>query len=86
MTANPEDICFDLERLRYARLAGKHSVTRTAEALGISRNAYYKKERGDTNITIAEFCLLMNLFNIRGTDVLNFFTYIQPETKNNDKG
>lgn len=74
-------IQFDLTRLRYVRLAGKYSVTRTAEALGISRNAYYKKERGDTNITIGEFCSLMNLFGITGPAILDFFKPVdEPST------
>ncbi len=55
---------FNLQRLRYERLSRKKSQKEMAEALGVGRTTYYKKENGDIKISVEEFAIILKELGI----------------------
>lgn len=76
MTPNDHEqpIVFNLQRLRFERMSRKYPVAEMSALLGISANAYYKKERGATNITVDELCIILTALRIPPSDIQHFFT------------
>lgn len=71
---NEQAIVFNLQRLRFERMSRKFPVAEMSELLGISANAYYKKERGATNITVDELCTILTALRIPRSDIHLLFT------------
>ena len=70
---------FNLQRLKFERLSRNISQEEMAGALGISRNAYYKKESGRIKITVEEFSIIMNKLGIPSEKAGIFFTFDVPD-------
>lgn len=71
---NPQPpIRFNLQRLRFERMSRKCQVDELSAALGISRNAYYKKERGETNITVNELCIILTTLRMPHQEIHYLF-------------
>lgn len=70
---------FNLQRLKFERLSRNISQQEMAKALGISRNAYYKKESGRIKITVEEFSVIMDKLGIPSKNAGIFFTFDVPE-------
>lgn len=71
---NQDPLVFDLQRLRFERVSRKYPVDELSTLLGISRNAYYKKERGATNITVKELAVILTALQIPRSEIQLFFT------------
>lgn len=65
---------FDLRKLKYERLSRNITGARMGEILGVSSNAYYKKERGDSSITIREYCLMLTAMQIHPLEAVSLFS------------
>lgn len=65
---------FKLDLLKEVRLGQGWSVGRMADMLGISNNAYYKKENGTTNITVDEFSIIAHTLRIPNSQYHKFFS------------
>lgn len=70
---------FSLQRLKFERLSRNISQKEMADSLGISANAYYKKESGRLNITVEELSVLLKTLGIPEEDAGIFFNFIVPE-------
>lgn len=70
---------FNLQKLRYERLSRKVSQDKVAQALGINRSSYHKKENGDIKISVTEFSTILSLLGIPANEAGNFFTQDVPE-------
>lgn len=70
---------FNLQKLRYERLSRKISQETMAQALGITRSTYYKKENGDIKISVEEFSVILKTLGIPYKEAGNFFTHNVPE-------
>mgnify|MGYP001191833278 FL=1 len=70
---------FNLQRLRFERLSRLIPQERVAEALGISRSYYHKKETGKAKMTIEEFGIIIDVLGIPKNEIINFFTTDVPE-------
>ena len=73
MNQSQQDVTFSLEALRHARLARRVKAKTVADALGISLNAYYKKERGESNISVNDLATILSVFDMTAEDVPRFF-------------
>lgn len=71
---NEQTFKFNLLRLKMERVVRNVSVPTLAEALGISKGAYYKKESGQTAITVDDLCVIMNTLGVNQKDIGYFFT------------
>lgn len=70
---------FNLQRLKYERLSRNISAEKVGESLGISANAYYKKESGSSNISVEEFGLILKSLGIPEKNAGIFFTFNVPD-------
>lgn len=70
---------FNLQRLKLERLSRNITQEEMASALGISRNAYYKKETGRIKISVEEFSVIMNTLGIPSDNAGIFFTFDVPK-------
>ena len=70
---------FNLQRLKYERLSRNISAEKVGESLGISANAYYKKESGSSNISVEEFGLILKALGIPEKNAGIFFTFNVPD-------
>lgn len=70
---------FNLQKLRYERLSRKITQEHMAQALGITRGTYHKKENGNIKISVEEFSIILKTLGIPYEEVGNFFTYNVPE-------
>lgn len=64
---------FNLQKLKYERLSRKISQREVGESLGISTNAYSRKEAGTTNITVEEIPIIFGTIGIEMEDVAEFY-------------
>jgi transcriptional regulator with XRE-family HTH domain len=69
---------FNLQKLRYERLSRKITQERMAQALGITRGTYHKKENGDIKISVEEFSIILDTLGIPYEEAGNFFTLKVP--------
>jgi transcriptional regulator with XRE-family HTH domain len=74
-----EDKHFNLQKLKYERLSRNISAEKVGDALGISANAYYKKESGSSNISVEEFGVILDTLGIPEKNAGIFFTFNVPE-------
>lgn len=74
---------FNLQRLRFERMSRLIPQERVAEALGISRSYYHKKETGKAKMTIEEFGIIIDVLGIPKNEIINFFTTDVPEREQN---
>lgn len=74
-----EEQCFNLQRLKYERLSRNISAEKIGESLGISANAYYRKESGERNISVEEFGVILKTLNIPERNAGIFFTFNVPD-------
>ncbi len=70
---NLNDKRFNLQKLKYERLSRNISQREVGEALGISTNAYSRKEAGTTNVTIEELPIILEAIGIEMKDVAEFY-------------
>ena len=70
---------FNLQRLRFERMSRLIPQEKVAEALGISRSYYHKKETGKAKMTIEEFGIIIDVLGIPKNEIINFFTTDVPE-------
>ena len=70
---------FSLQRLKFERLSRNISQREMADSLGISVNAYYKKESGRLNITVEELSVLLRTLGIPEEDAGIFFNFVVPK-------
>lgn len=57
-------MCFNLQRLRYERLSRKVTQEKIAEALGVQRSTYHKKENGKIRLDVDEFAVVLRVLGI----------------------
>ena len=69
---------FNLQKLKYERLSRNISAKEVGEALGITGNAYYKKEVGMSNISVEEFAVILDRLGIPTNKAGIFFTFDVP--------
>ena len=74
---------FNLQRLRFERMSRLIPQEKVAEALGISRSYYHKKETGKAKMTIEEFGIIIDVLGIPKNEIINFFTTEVPEREQN---
>jgi len=74
---------FNLQRLRFERMSRLIPQEKVAEALGISRSYYHKKETGKAKMTIEEFGIIIDVLGIPKNEIINFFTTDVPEREQN---
>ncbi|MFD2638358.1 helix-turn-helix domain-containing protein [Piscibacillus salipiscarius] len=65
--------------MRYERLSRKISQEKIADALGITRATYHKKENGIIKISVEEFSVILTILNIPHSEAGIFFERIVPE-------
>lgn len=70
---------FNLQRLKFERISRNISAEKIGEALGISANAYYKKESGSSNISVEEFGVILEVMDIPERNAGIFFTFNVPD-------
>lgn len=70
---------FNLQRLKFERLSRNITQQEMANALGITANAYYKKESGMNNISVEEFGVIIDRLGIPSSKAGIFFTFDVPE-------
>ena len=70
---------FDLQRLRYERMSRKISQEKVADALGVKRSTYHKKENGLIKIGVEEFGIILDVLKIPHEELGIFFTTKVPE-------
>lgn len=64
---------FDLNRLKAERVAKGFTQQDLADALGISRTAYWKKESGDSDIGLEQFLKILQILGLSKQDLPIFF-------------
>jgi len=74
---------FNLQRLRFERMSRLIPQEKVAEALGISRSYYHRKETGKAKMTIEEFGIIIDVLGIPKNEIINFFTTEVPEREQN---
>jgi len=74
-----EERKFNLQRLKFERLSRNISAEKVGKALGISANAYYKKESGMNNISVEEFGVILKALGIPERNAGIFFTFNVPD-------
>lgn len=70
---------FNLQKLKYERLSRNVSAEKVGEHLGISANAYYKKESGASNISVEELGSILKALDIPERNAGIFFTFNVPD-------
>ena len=70
---------FNLQRLKLERLSRNVSAKKLGEALGISANAYHKKESGMSNITVEELAIILETLDIPKRNAGIFFIHNVPD-------
>jgi len=70
---------FNLQRLRFERLSRKVSQEEVAQALGINRSSYHKKENGSIKISVEEFAKILELLKIPEREAGYFFVQNVPD-------
>lgn len=74
-----EERNFNLQKLKYERLSRNISAEKIGKSLGISANAYYKKESGMSGISVEEFAIILKALGIPEKNAGIFFTFNVPE-------
>lgn len=78
---------FDLNRLKAERVAKGFTQQDLADALGISRTAYWKKESGDSDIGLEQFLKILQILGLSKQDLPIFLQTMltkENERKNKD--
>ncbi|MEK3993664.1 helix-turn-helix transcriptional regulator [Psychrobacillus sp. FSL K6-2365] len=65
---------FNYNRLKAERVAKGLTVQDMADALGITKGAYSKKENGKITVTVEDFALISNKLEIPLEQISIFFT------------
>ncbi|HLR92343.1 MAG TPA: helix-turn-helix transcriptional regulator [Atopostipes sp.] len=69
---------FNLQKLRYERMSRRITQQEMADALGLNRSSYVKRESGDVKISVDEFSIILNRLGIPESEVANFFIHNVP--------
>lgn len=64
---------FDLSRLKAERVAKGFTQAEMAKAIGISLNAYWRKEHGQRDISVEEFIRILNALGYSKKQLPLFF-------------
>lgn len=75
---------FNLQKLRYERMSRKLSQETIADALGITRSTYHKKENGRIKISVEEFSIILEIMGIPQDEAGVFFTSIVPKREHDE--
>lgn len=70
---------FNLQKLRYERLSRKVTQEKMANAIGVTRPTYHKKENGDIKISVEEFYTFLEVMGIPLNEAGNFFKQDVPK-------
>ena len=70
---------FDLQRLRFERLSRRISQQTIANALGMTRSSYHKREVGAVKMSVEEFAIVLQVLGIPQENAGIFFTREVPE-------
>lgn len=70
---------FNLQKLRYERLSRQISQETIAQALGVVRSTYHKKENGDIKISVEEFSTILDVLDIPQIEAGVFFSQNVPK-------
>ncbi|WP_195589397.1 helix-turn-helix domain-containing protein [Lactobacillus paragasseri] len=64
---------FDLQRLKAERVAQRITQAEMARKIGISTNAYWRKENGDRDIGMEEFVKILQVLGFNKKQISLFF-------------
>lgn len=64
---------FDLQRLKGERVARGITQAQMARKIGISTNAYWRKENGERDIGMEEFVKILSVLGFEKKQILLFF-------------
>lgn len=64
---------FDLQRLKGERVARGITQAEMAHKIGISTNAYWRKENGERDIGMEEFVKILSVLGFRKKQISLFF-------------
>lgn len=68
-------MAFNLSRLKAERVAKGYTQEQFAKKLGLSREAYAKRENGIVNISVEEFARILLVLGYDTKNMSNFFTH-----------
>lgn len=70
---------FDLQRLKAERIAKGFTQAQLAHAIGISTNAYWRKENGQRDIGMEEFTKILSVLGFNKEQLPLFFAKSVPK-------